>query len=98
IVEAYQKYKDEDFKGGDGFTVFGVSLDRTKAAWEKAIKDDKLTWPYHISDLGFWNSKHAAIYGVRSIPSNFLIDENGIIVARQLRGPALEATLEKLSE
>ena len=98
IVKVYQKYKDEDFKGGDGFTVFSVSLDRTKAAWEKAIKDDKLTWPYHISDLGFWNSKHAAIYGVRSIPSNFLIDENGVIVARQLRGPALEATLEKLSE
>jgi len=98
IVQAYQKYKDEDFKGGDGFTVFSVSLDRTKAAWEKGIKDDKLTWPYHISDLGFWNSKHAAIYGVRSIPANYLIDENGIIVARQLRGPALEATLEKLSE
>lgn len=98
IVKAYQKYKDENFKGGEGFTVFSVSLDRTKDAWEKAIKDDKLSWPYHISDLKFWNSKHAAIYGVRSIPSNFLIDENGIIVARQLRGPALEATLEKLSE
>jgi thiol-disulfide isomerase/thioredoxin len=98
VVNAYQKYKDKDFTGGKGFTVFSVSLDRTKAAWEKAIKDDKLTWPYHISDLNFWNSKHAAIYGVRSIPSNFLIDENGIIVARQLRGPALEATLEKLSE
>lgn len=98
IVKAYQKYKDENFKGGEGFTVFSVSLDRTKDAWEKAIKDDKLSWPYHISDLQFWNSKHAAIYGVRSIPSNFLIDENGIIVARQLRGPALEATLEKLSE
>lgn len=98
IVKAYEKYKSENFKGGDGFTVFSVSLDRTKAAWEKAIKDDNLTWPYHISDLNFWNSKHAAIYGVRTIPSNYLIDENGIIVARQLRGPALEATLEKLSE
>lgn len=98
IVKAYKKFKDEKFKGGEGFTVFSVSLDRTKAAWEKAIKDDKLTWPYHISDLNFWNSKHAAIYGVRSIPTNYLIDENGIIVARQLRGPALEATLEKLSE
>ena len=97
VVNAYQKYKDKNFTGGNGFTVFSVSLDRTKSAWVKAIKDDKLTWPYHISDLNFWNSKYAAIYGVRSIPANFLIDENGIIVARQLRGPALEATLEKLS-
>lgn len=98
VVKAYQKYKDEDFSKGDGFTVFSVSLDRTKASWEKAIKDDKLSWPYHISDLNYWNSKHAAIYGVRSIPSNFLIDKDGFIIARQLRGPALEATLEKLAE
>lgn len=95
VVSAYNKYKDKKFTNGDSFTVFGVSLDRTNDAWKKAIADDKLSWPYHISDLQYWSSKHAAIYGVRSIPTNFLIDENGIIVARDVKGPALAAALEK---
>jgi len=96
VVKAYDAFKDKKFMDGDGFTVFGVSLDRTKDAWLGAIKNDNLKWPYHISDLKYWNSKHAAIYGVRSIPSNFLLDQNGVILARNLRGPALEAALEKL--
>lgn len=95
VVKAYNKYKDKKFTNGNGFTVFGVSLDKTADGWKQAIAADKLAWPYHISDLQYWNSKHAAIYGVRSIPTNFLIDKNGIIVARNLRGPALEAALEK---
>ncbi len=93
VVNAYQIYKDKKFQNGKGFTVFSVSLDRTAEAWKKAIADDKLNWPYHISDLKYWQSKHAAIYGVRSIPTNFLLDQNGIIIARGLRGPALEAAL-----
>jgi thiol-disulfide isomerase/thioredoxin len=96
LVEAWKKYRNKEFTKGKGFTVFSVSLDRTEEAWKKGIADDELEWPYHISDLKGWYSKHAAIYGVRSIPDNFLIDENGIIIARKLRGPALEATLEKL--
>lgn len=95
LVATYNKFKDKNFSNGDGFTVFGVSLDRTESAWAKAIKDDKLDWPYHISDLQYWNSKHAAIYGVRSIPSNFLIDGEGTIIATGLRGPALDAAIEK---
>lgn len=95
VVNAYQKYKDKKFKNGNGFTVFSVSLDRTADAWKKAIADDKLDWPYHISDLKYWNSKHAAIYGIRRIPSNFLLDSNGVIIAENLRGPALEAALQK---
>ena len=98
VVRDYQKYKNKKFKNGNGFTVFSVSLDRTEAAWKKAISDDKLAWPYHISDLKGWYSKHAAIYGVRSIPSNFLIDGNGVIVARGLRGPALEAALARYAK
>lgn len=97
LVQAWQKYKDKEFTNGKGFTVFSVSLDRTEEAWKKGIADDKLEWPYHISDLKGWYSKHAAIYGIRRIPDNFLIDGKGIIVARNLRGPALEATLEKLA-
>ena len=95
VVQAYQKFKDKKFENGDGFTVFSVSLDRTETAWEKAIADDKLIWPYHISDLQYWQSKHAAVYRVRSIPTNFLINEDGVIVDRNLRGPALEAALSK---
>jgi thiol-disulfide isomerase/thioredoxin len=95
IVNVYNKYKNKKFENGNGFTVFGVSLDRTQAAWEKAIADDKLSWPYHISDLQFWKSKHAAIYQVNQIPTSFLIDENGIIVAKNPKGPSLEAALKK---
>jgi len=95
VVAAYNKFKDKKFTNGKGFTIFGVSLDRTETDWKKAIEVDKLSWPYHISDLQYWNSKHAAIYGVRSIPTNFLLDENGVIIGRNLKGPALEAELQK---
>jgi len=96
VVAAYEKFKDSKFKSGKGFTIFSVSLDREKAAWEQAIAADKLVWENHVSDLGFWNSKYAGIYEVRSIPTNWLIDGNGIIVARNLRGPALEQALNEL--
>ena len=95
VVKAYDNYKDKKFVNGDGFTVFSVSLDRTADAWKKGIADDKLVWPYHISDLQYWNSKHAAIYNVRSIPANYLLDENGIILEKNLRGSALEKALAK---
>jgi thiol-disulfide isomerase/thioredoxin len=98
IVNAYKKFKDKEFSNGKGFTVFSVSLDRTEEAWKKGIQDDKLEWPYHISDLKGWYSKHGAVYGIRAIPANFLIDGNGIIIARNLKGPALEAALEKLAK
>jgi len=95
VVKAYNKYKDKKFQNGDGFAVFNVSLDRTADQWKGAIKQDKLDWPYHISDLKGWQSKLGAVYGIRSIPSNFLLDENGIIIGKNLRGPALDAALEK---
>jgi len=95
VVTAYNKYHDKKFTKGDGFVVFNVSLDRTEDQWKSAIQQDKLDWPYHISDLKFWQSKYAAIYGIRQIPSNFLLDENGVILAKNLRGPALDAALEK---
>ena len=96
MVAAYNKFKDKKFNGGKGFTIFSVSLDKDRDAWVNGISSDKLSWPTHVSDLQFWNSKYAAVYGVRSIPSNFLIDGQGIIVATNLRGPALEATLTSL--
>lgn len=89
VVAAYHQYKDSKFKNGNGFTVFGVSLDSKKANWEKAISDDKLTWDYHVSDLRGWSNAAAATYGVRGIPSNFLINGDGIIVAKNVRGQQL---------
>ena len=96
VVAAYEKYKESKFKNGKGFTVYSVSLDKEKAAWEQAIAADKLSWANHVSDLQYWNAKYAGIYGVRSIPANFLIDADGVIVAKNLRGPALEQALTEL--
>lgn len=94
VVKAYKKFQDEIFISGDGFTVYSVSLDRDKNAWKAAIKADSLTWPYHVSDLMFWNNAAAQQYQVYSIPSNFLIDGNGVIVAKNLRGEQLTKALE----
>ena len=71
-----------------GFDVFGVSLDQKKEDWLKAIADDKLTWT-HVSDLQYWNNAAAKLYAVNSIPANFLLDETGTIIARNLREEAL---------
>lgn len=96
VVKAYEKFKDEKFKNGKGFTIFSVSLDKNKDAWLNAIKVDNLSWENHVSDLQWWNAKYAGIYGVRSIPMNFLVDGDGVIVAKKLRGPALEQALTDL--
>lgn len=96
VVNAYNKYKDTEFVNGKGFTVFSVSLDRNKKAWEQAIQQDKLDWKWHVSDLKYWSSEPAKLYGIRSIPSNYLIDQNGKIVAQNLRGYRLHQVLEQL--
>jgi peroxiredoxin len=91
VVRVYNKYKTKNF------TVLGVSLDRPngKADWLKAIKDDGLTWT-HVSDLKYWNNAAAGLYFVQSIPQNYLIDPQGKIVAKNLRGADLEAKLIEL--
>jgi len=96
VVAAYQKYKDSKFKNGKGFSIFSVSLDQEKARWEAAIVQDKLEWPNHVSDLKGWYAKYATVYQVNSIPASFLIDENGIIIAKNLRGSQLEQALTQL--
>ena len=89
LVNAYNKFKEKNF------TVFGVSLDLKKASWLKAIKDDNLTWT-QVSDLKFWKNAVAIQYKIQGIPQNMLIDPNGIIVAKNLRGEQLQTRLAEL--
>jgi hypothetical protein len=97
VVSAYNKYSKAKFKDAKGgFTIYNVSLDMKKDAWVDAIKKDGLVWENHVSDLGGWGSQAAAIYGVQSIPANYLIDAKGVIVAKNLRGTELDAQIEKL--
>ncbi len=95
VVNAYKKYKDKKFVNGKGFTVFSYSLDKDVNRWKAAIKKDNLTWTYHVSDLKGWASEGSKLYGVNSIPMNYLIDGKGTILAKNLRGAALDAALEK---
>ncbi len=96
VVAAYEKYKSAKFKDAKGFEIYNVSLDFKKERWEQAITQDKLDWKNHVSDLKGWQSAAAADYGVRSIPTNFLIDADGIIVAKNLRGQNLHTAIDKL--
>lgn len=98
LVEVYHKFKNEKFKNGNGFEIFSVSLDQNKESWTNVIKTDKMDWPYHVSDLKGWYAKYAAVYKVSSIPSNFLIDGNGLIIAKNLRGPMIQKVLEDMQE
>jgi len=89
VVKAYHKFKDK------GFTVFGVSLDRTKGDWLQAIKQDGLSWT-HVSDLKYWQSAAAKTYNITGIPFSVLLDRNGVIIAKNLRGQALQEKLEEV--
>ncbi|WP_232538842.1 TlpA disulfide reductase family protein [Chitinophaga tropicalis] len=89
VVKAYQAYHDK------GFEIIGVSLDSKKEAWLKAIAADGLTWT-HVSDLKGWQNTAAAAYGVKSVPASFLLDKDGKIVGKGLRGEELHKKLESL--
>ena len=93
VLRTYLGYKDSLYVNGTGFTVFSVSLDRAKDAWVAAIKHDSLVWPTHVSDLQYWNNAAAQQYQVYAIPTNFLIDGNGVIIAKGLRGEQLPQAL-----
>ncbi|MEJ0083842.1 MAG: thioredoxin-like domain-containing protein [Puia sp.] len=75
--------------------MFGVSLDDTRADWLQAIKKDGLNWT-QVSDLKGWKSDAAALYGIKGIPMNYLIDKNGVIIAKGLRGKELEDKLQEI--
>ncbi len=89
VVKVWKEYNKK------GFDVFGVSLDRSADDWKKAISDDNLTWT-QVSDLKYWDCAPAKLYAVSAIPSNFLLDENGIIIGHNLRGEDLAAKAKEL--
>ena len=90
LVNVYNKYR------GKGFKIYQVSLDKTKEDWLKGIKDDNLNQWIHVSDLKYWNSVVVPLYKIESIPSNFLLDSEGKIIATNLRGDALQKKLAEL--
>ena len=111
MVKVYNQYKDQGFTifsvsldGLDsrmaarlGEDKVEAAMDRSKQAWIKAIEQDNLTWPYHVSDLKKWQSAAAATYGVRSIPRAFMIDREGRIASTKVRGAEqIEAALQDL--
>jgi peroxiredoxin len=89
VVKIYQQYHSK------GFEILGVSLDRTKEDWLKAIKDDNLTW-IHVSDLQYWQNAAARLYGVNAIPQSFLLDKDGKIIGKGLRGEELAKKLMEI--
>ena len=89
VVSAYEKYKSK------GFEVVGVSFDQDHEAWTKGIKDLNITWP-QMSDLQYWSSPVVDLYAIVGIPHTILLDKEGIIIEKNLRGDALEAKLAEL--
>ncbi len=90
LVTVYNNYHRR------GFQIFQVSLDKTKEAWTKGIEEDQLGKWIHVSDIQYWNSRAAQLYRIESIPSNFLLDREGKVIAVNLRGEALEAKLAEI--
>ena len=89
LVRLYKRMHDK------GLEIVGVSLDKSKVNWERAIEDDGLIWN-HVSSLQYWKEPIAVLYGVRSIPEAFVLNEDGVIVAKNLRGAQLDAKIEEL--
>ncbi len=97
LVKTYNNYHNKPLPKSKGFKIFSVSLDLSKSAWIAAIEKDNLWWPEHIADLKGWYAEPAQLYNVNSIPTNWLIDPRGIIVATNLRGTELSTQLEKIA-
>jgi peroxiredoxin len=94
LAELYKNFKEIKFSNGDGFEIYGVSLDNKKKPWQSIIKKYKINWT-QVSDLEFWASPVAKTYNLQELPYNLLIDGNGIIIAKNLHGQELSNTLNK---
>jgi peroxiredoxin len=110
IVAAYNKFHQAEFKTATGFDVISISLDglrdrqgnskqqNAEQEWLSAIEEDELIWKNHASELKGWDSEISKMYAVKSLPTNYLIDEKGIILAKNLKGPALYASIKRLTK
>ena len=96
VVKNYKSFKNKKFKNGNGLEVYSVSLDKNMKSWVIAMQRDQLIWEYHVSDLKGWESSAASKYNISSIPSTFLIDGDGIIIAKNLKGKELGQFLNEI--
>jgi thiol-disulfide isomerase/thioredoxin len=94
VVNAYLQFKDKKFRNGKGFTIYSISCDQSKEAWTAAIQKDHLVWENHVSDLKGWDAEATYTYKISAIPSNLLIDGDGIILAKNISADLLQTTLE----
>jgi thiol-disulfide isomerase/thioredoxin len=95
LVKLYNEYHDKQFKKASGFQIYSISLDYQRDQWVNAIKQDGLTWPYHVSTLKGFDSEAAIKFGVRSIPANLLIDQDGMIIGSNLTINEIKKVLER---
>jgi len=98
VVKVYEQYKGGSFTEGEGFTIYSVSLDTKQSRWSAAIQEDGLIWEYHVSDLKGWYSDAAKIYQISAIPTNYLLNGDGVIIARDLRAETLESKIKSLMQ
>ncbi|MBN1950631.1 MAG: TlpA family protein disulfide reductase [Bacteroidales bacterium] len=96
LVECYTTYADKSFTSGEGFTIYSLACDRSKDAWVTAIQKDKLVWENHVSDLKGWETEATYTYNISSIPSNFLLDKDGIVIAKNLSAEELAVLLKSM--
>jgi peroxiredoxin len=94
IRSNYNLFKDSTFDIGNGFEVYSISLDTDSSVWQKAIRNDRMTWTSHVSDFKKWDSPVVDLYNFRFLPHNVLLDSNGIIIAKNVLGTKLEEILK----
>ncbi|MCA6437814.1 MAG: TlpA family protein disulfide reductase [Bacteroidota bacterium] len=98
LVKVYSKFHSGHYGNANGFEIFSVSLDNQRSSWQKAIKTDSLIWPYHVSELKAWESMVAKKCDIQSIPSNILLNENGVIVGKNMSYTKLITYLDRLKK
>ncbi|MCB0477070.1 MAG: TlpA family protein disulfide reductase [Crocinitomicaceae bacterium] len=100
VILIYEKYRKAKFKDGAKFQIISVSLDTDEIKWKSAIKEDGLKWSTHVSDLKGWKSEISSLYGVRAIPTMYLIDQKGNVIAtgEDLQGLDLHIQIDNLLE
>jgi thiol-disulfide isomerase/thioredoxin len=95
LVKLYREFEKTEFDRAKGFEIFSISLDVNSVQWQRAIEQDALPWTYHVSELKGWESETAMRFGIRSIPANILIDENGKIIGKNLTVAEIRNQLRK---